>query len=173
MGDKFKGIGLKVLTLEELLQLVKAKKTEMPLGVEIKTLNQKHNEACVDKTVELLKQYGFFEKCWFYCFDAETVKYIKTKYNGRTMGYPEEQMKNWFDGAYAYYDEIGLSMAYVKSEEFEKYKKMNLPMHHYCADTAEDVALCIEKGADLITANDPKPLMEYLNRKIGEVKHIK
>jgi len=55
-------------------------------------------------------------------------------------------------------------MAYVKSEDFEKYKAMNLPMHHYCADTLEDVLLCIENGADLITANDPRPLMKYLGR---------
>ena len=163
-GDKFKGMGLEVLTLEELLTFVKSKRPNMPLGVEIKTLNKEHNEGCVDKTVELLKKFGFFENCWFYCFDAETVKYIKEKYNGRTMGYPEEQMKNWFEGAYDFYDEIGLSMVYVKSDQMDKFRAMNLPMHHYCADTLEDVLLCIENGADLITANDPRPLMKHLGR---------
>ena len=33
-----------------------------------------------------------------------------------------------------------------------------------CADTAEDVQMCIEKGADLITANDPVPLLTVLGR---------
>ena len=113
---------------------------------------------------QLLKKFGFFDNCWFYCFDAETVKYIKEKYNGRTMGYPEEQMKNWFEGAYDFYDEIGLSMVYVKSDQMDRFHSMNLPMHHYCADTLEDVLLCIENGADLITANDPRPLMKHLGR---------
>ena len=63
-----------------------------------------------------------------------------------------------------YYDEIGLSMRLVRSEIFELYPKKGLPMHMYCADTAEDVELCIQKGASLITANDPVPLMQYLNR---------
>jgi hypothetical protein len=34
----------------------------------------------------------------------------------------------------------------------------------YCADTEEDVKLCIERGADLITANDPVPLLKVLGR---------
>ena len=34
----------------------------------------------------------------------------------------------------------------------------------YCADTTEDVELCIQKGASLITANDPIPLLKYLGR---------
>ena len=34
----------------------------------------------------------------------------------------------------------------------------------YCADNEENVRMCIEKGADLITANDPVPLMQVLGR---------
>ena len=34
----------------------------------------------------------------------------------------------------------------------------------YCADNEEDVRLCIERGASLITANDPIPLMRVLGR---------
>ena len=34
----------------------------------------------------------------------------------------------------------------------------------YCADTEEDVRLCMEMGADLITANDLVPLMTVLGR---------
>ena len=42
--------------------------------------------------------------------------------------------------------------------------KKGMPIHMYCADTAEDVELCISLGADLITANDPVPLMKRLGR---------
>jgi hypothetical protein len=55
-------------------------------------------------------------------------------------------------------------MLFVRSEIFPIYEKKGLPMHMYCADTEEAVRLCIEKGADLITANDPVPLMKVLGR---------
>ncbi|MBQ8813140.1 MAG: glycerophosphodiester phosphodiesterase [Lachnospiraceae bacterium] len=150
--------GEKVPTLLELLQLVKSRKPELKLGVEIK----KYTEETVDKTVALLKEFGFFDECWFYCFNARIIKYIKTKYNGRTMGYPDFQMAEFEPDSYDYYDEIGLSMRLVTSEVFEIYRAKNLPMHMYCADTEEAVRLCIEKGASLITANDPVALMSIV-----------
>jgi hypothetical protein len=84
------------------------------------------------------------------------------------MGYPDFQMKRFdYDEGYRYYDEIGLSMSIVKSEVFPIFASKGLPMHLYCADTEEDVKLCIKKGAVLITANDPVPLLKILN---GEQK---
>ncbi|MBQ9995393.1 MAG: hypothetical protein IJP32_03395 [Clostridia bacterium] len=159
-GDKFKGQGLKIPTLEELLQLCAAKRPDMSLGVEIK----EYTEENVDLTVALLKKYGFFDRCWFYAFNARIIKYIKTKYNGRTMGYPDFQMGEWFDGAYEYYEEIGVAMTYVKSEIMSVYQAKGMPMHLFCADNEADVRLCIDKGASLITANDPVPLMKVLGR---------
>ena len=133
----------------------------MPLGVEIK----EYTEETVDIAVAMLKEYDLFDNAWFYAFDAPTIKWLKTKYNGRTMGYPDFQMGRWdaVDG-YKYYDEIGLSMKFVKSEILPIYTAKGMPIHMYCADTEEDVRLCIEKGADLITANDPVPLMKVLGR---------
>ena len=55
-------------------------------------------------------------------------------------------------------------MNIVRSEVFPIFASKGLPMHLYCADTEADVRLCIEKGADLITANDPVPLMKVLGR---------
>ena len=69
-----------------------------------------------------------------------------------------------FDG-YDAYEEIGLSMAIVKSEVFDIYPKKGMKMHLYCADTEEDVRLCIEKGASLITANDPRALLKIVKGK--------
>ena len=71
-------------------------------------------------------------------------------------------MREWFYGAYEYYDEIGLNMGLVKSEVLPFYKAKNMPIHMYCADNAEDVDICIREGASLITANDPVPLMKRL-----------
>jgi hypothetical protein len=79
------------------------------------------------------------------------------------MGYPDFQMTE-FDG-YDAYDEIGLAMNLVRSELLELYASKGLPIHMFCADTEEDVNYCIQKGASLITANDPYPLLETVKQK--------
>lgn len=152
-GNKFKG-QVEVPTLEEMLKMVKSKNPNFKLGVEIK----EYTEETVDISVALLKKYDFFDNCWFYAFNGRIIKYLKEKYNARTMGYPDFQMKEFI--SYEHYDEIGISMSIAKSEVFDIYAKKGLPIHMYCADTKEDVKFCMEKGASLITANDPRPLLE-------------
>ena len=156
--DKFIGKGITVPTLEELCELVDKKRPGMSLGVEIK----EYTEECVDISVEILKKHGLFDQAWFYAFDAQTIKYLKTKYNARTMGYPDFQMRRFEADSYSYYDEIGLAMNIVKSEVFPIFAAKNLPMHMFCADTEDDVKLCIEKGASLITANDMTALLKIV-----------
>lgn len=152
--------GEQIPTLEETLELVRSLRPEMRLGVEIKDFR----EEAVDKTMALLKQYGFFDGCWFYCFNAWIIRYIKTEYGGRTMGYPDFQMKEFQPDSYDFYDELGLELKIVRSEIFPIYRAKGLPIHMYCADTEEDVRMCIEKGASLITANDPVPLLRVLGK---------
>ena len=159
-GDKYAGMGITVPTLEELLQMCAKKCPNLILGVEIK----EYTEENVDITVALLKKYGFFDRCYFYAFNARIIKYIKTKYNGRTMGYPDFYMAEFFPGAYDYYDEIGLSIRVVKSEIFQFYADKGFKTHLFCADNTEDVELFVKRGASLITANDVVPLLKYLGR---------
>ncbi len=159
-GQAFLGKNVAVPTLEALLQLRQAKRPDLWLGVEIK----EYTEECVDQTVALLKQYDVFHMCYFYAFDANVIRYLYTRYDARTMGYPDFQMRNYQPDSYCYYKELGLALGIVKSEIFPIYEAKKLPMHMFCADTEEDVLLCIEKGADLITANDPVPLMKVLGR---------
>lgn len=154
-GDKFKG-QVEVPTLEEMLKMVKEKNPNFKLGVEIK----EYTEETVDISVALLKKYGFFDNCWFYAFNGRIIKYLKEKYNARTMGYPDFQMKEFI--SYEHYDEIGISMSIAKSEVFDIYSKKGLLMHMYCADTKEDVEFCIQSGASLITANDPRTLLDII-----------
>ena len=158
-GDEFVGKpDMGIPTLEELLIYCKEERPDVRLGVEIKEFT----EETVDLTVALLKKYGFFDDCYFYAFNGRIIKYLKTQYNGRTMGYPDFQMGE-FDG-YDHYCEIGLGNSIVKSEIADIFIAKKFPMHMYCADNEEDVRLFIEKGADLITANDPVPLLKYLKR---------
>ncbi len=162
-GERFAG-QVKVPTLAEMLALVREKKPSLALGVEIK----EYTEETVDLSVALLKEYGFFENCWFYAFNGRIISYLKRKYGARTMGYPDFLMREFT--SYDDYDEIGLEMRYVRSEILEVYQKKNLPMHFYCADTPEDVAYCVDHGASLITANDPLPLIAYLEERDLRVK---
>ncbi len=158
-GDEFKGReDVKVPTLYELLDLVKELRPDMKLGVEIK----EYTEENVDISVKALKEYGIFDRCWFYAFNGRIIRYLKEKYNARTMGYPDFQMKEFEN--YDFYDEIGLNMGLVNSELCEFYVAKGLPVHMYCADNTEDVNLCIERGADLITANDPRDLLKVLGK---------
>ena len=167
-GSKYIGKGVQVPTLRELCELVQEKRPGMSLGVEIK----EYTEETVDISVAILKEYGLFDQAYFYAFDADTIRYLRTKYNARTMGYPDFQMRNFAPDSYDYYAEIGISMNIVKSEIFDIYPKKGFPMHIFCADNEADVELCIAKGASLITANDPVPLMQKLGRKIGTVKEF-
>lgn len=159
-GDKYAESGLTIPTLEELLKLRAKKRPDLMLGVEIK----EYTEETVDITVALLKEYGVFDKCWFYAFNGRIIKYIKTCHNGRTMGYPDFLMKEYAPDTYSHYVELGLALNYVRSEIFPIYKDKGLPIHAYCADTEADVRMCIDKSASLITANDPVPLLKVLGR---------
>jgi len=157
-GEQFAG-QVKVPTLYELLELVKEKKPTLKLGVEIK----EYTEETVDITIAALEKYGFDIRtdCWFYAFNGRIIRYLKEKYNARTMGYPDIQMKEFC--GYEWYDEIGLSMMFVQSELCAFYRAKGMPMHLYCADNEADVRLCIEQGASLITANAPKDLLRIVN----------
>ena len=159
-GDKYKAMAPKIPAFEELLQCCKENFPNIRLGVEIKSFT----EETVDKTVELLKKYGYFDTCWFYAFSGKIIRYLKEKYNGRTMGYPDFLMKEFTPECYDYYCELGVSMRVAKSEIGDRFNNSPLPKHFYCADTKEDVEFFLSLGADLITANNPVPLMKILGK---------
>ena len=72
-GDQYINQGITVPTLDELLQLCTTKRPDIMLGVEIK----EYTEETVDLTVELLKKYNIFERCYFYAFNGRIIRYIK------------------------------------------------------------------------------------------------
>ncbi len=160
-GDTYRGMGLQIPTLEETIKLAESLNPAILYGVEIK----EYTEENVDLTVAMLKRFGVFDKCWFYAFNGRIIRYLKETYNARTMGYPDLQMQEFSAGDYAYYEDLGLSMTYVRSELCAFYREKGLPIHMYCADTEADVRLCLERGAALITANDPVPLLSIVRGK--------
>ena len=159
-GGKFdpRFAGERVPTLEELLIQARAMRPDIILGVEIKDMRE---ETC-DKTVALLKQYGFFDKCIFYAFNARIIKYLKTAHGGRTMGYPDFQMAEFEPDSYDYYDELGINMKIMRSEIFPFYRDKGMKLHIYCADTEQDVRDAMDHGASFITANEIEPLLKIV-----------
>lgn len=166
-GNKYLSCGLTVPTFEELCALAAKKRPDIHMGTELKISTTE----TADLAVGILKKYGLFENAYFYLWDTRIIEYIKTKYGGRTMGYPKYDMKYHGRHPYRYYDEIGLSMWHVKSIFYPLYARRKLPVHMFCADTEKDARLFLsKKECSLITANDPVPLMKVLGREIGIVK---
>jgi len=159
-GQRFADGTVKIPTLEELLQLRAKKRPDLLLDVELKQTSPEY----VDAVVGLLRQYQVLDYCCFFTYDAPVVEYTKKAHGVRTMGFPDFNMRNFGPDSYAFYDEICLSVAQAKSEIFPIYESKSLPMQMYVADNEQDAAICIEKGAALIMANDPVPLLRVLGR---------
>lgn len=81
------------------------------------------------------------------------------------MGYPDFKMKEHEPDSYKYYDRIGIGKDILTPQLCEKFSEMGFPLHLYCADNENEVIKFIECGADLITANDPIPLIKVLNER--------
>ena len=73
-GEEYIGQDVQIPTLEELLKKCAEKRPDILLGVEIK----EYTEENVDITVAMLKEYGVYDKCFFYAWNARIVKYLKT-----------------------------------------------------------------------------------------------
>lgn len=159
-GDRFADQNLKIPTFEEVLQLRARKRPDLLIGVELRQTTEDY----VDAAVAMTKQYNAFEYCCFFSFDANVTKYLATKHKAYTLGFPDFAMRNFAPDTYSYYTDIGLSMAHVRSEIFPIYEKKDMKLQMYLADTEEDARLCVEKGAYLVMANDPVPMMKALGR---------
>lgn len=159
-GDQFVGQNVHIPTLAELLELRAKKRPDLLLGVELKQTNPEY----VDTIVEVLKQYDVLEYCCFFSYDAGVVQYLAEVHHVRTMGFPDFQMRRFQPDTYSHYDEFCISVAIAKSEIFPIYAAKGKPLQMYLADTEQDAALCIEKGAHLVMANDPVPLLKVLGR---------
>ncbi len=161
-GSKFSPAfaGERVPTLRETLEVICSDPHICP-GVEIK----EYTEETVDLTIAMLKEFGCLERCFFYCFNARIIRYLKQRYGVRTMGYPERQMQEFYDGAYDDYDEVGISMSILTPELAKFFDDLGKPMHIYCCDTDEAVNTAISYSPKLITANEVAPLIRILEEK--------
>lgn len=153
--------GERVPTLFEALTLFK-ERPELYFGVEIKGDNKK----AADAAVEMLREFDVLDNCWFYAWDATIIKYLKQAHSVRTMGYPYFIMANLSSAPdyYDYCDEIGLPGDFLSKDLAAQIFADGKTMRAFCMDDEENVIYAVECGASAITANNPVPLMEYLDK---------
>lgn len=158
LGPEFEGV--KIPTLKELCTLLRDYPNVL-LNVEVKP--NIYAKKVVDKSVELLTQYGYLSRAVFTCFDAGIVAYIHDQYGLKTQGFLGQAMHN-FDsdenGTYSKMWAIALSMDLLTADRVETFKKKGLLVWCYCPDTEEQVRYALECGVELITCNNLEPAMK-------------
>ena len=164
--EKFKGT--KIPTLEEVLQLA-SKSDTLLLNVEIKDMTQE----AVDKTIAMLKSFDLEERSVIACFDAEIIRYTKSKYpHMRTQGFPGRYMKNFTEETYDCMFGMGIPIGWKDCtdesirEDVAFAKSRGILAWLFCADTEETVRRCVEYGCDNITGNNPEIALNTL-REMG------
>lgn len=160
-GEEF--AGLKVPTLEELLESVAWKK-DLLFNVEIK---EKTWET-VDSTVDTLKKYGVLERCVMTCFDASILKYIHQKYQLRCQGFPGFLMKNFEEGengTYSFLYSAGIDLKHLTQELVDSFVSKNILPWPYCVDDDESTLKTMEVGGTLVTCNNPEPALRVFKER--------
>lgn len=163
-GEKFRG--LRVPTLRETLQCVSRAGYDVNLNLEIKD----YRPAVVDKTIEMLNEFGMLDRTVIACFDAPVLRYIRDYYPGmRYQGFPPVFMgrsdAKIFDGMYGM--GIPIHGDAIKSEEdikafFEHARANGIEPWPFHGDNTEDIETCLKFKPTNITSNDPRVLINYL-----------
>ncbi|MCM3785444.1 glycerophosphodiester phosphodiesterase [Neobacillus mesonae] len=151
--------GLKIPTFRELCQLL-AGYPDMLLNVEVKSSADAKDT--VDAAVELLHEYGLYERCVFTCFDANIIAYLYDRYRAKTQGFKAQVMRNFVpgeDGTYSKMWAVALEMSILNREDVQKFNDLGLQVWSYCPDTEESVLYSVGCGTKVMTCNDPLPAL--------------
>lgn len=174
-GEQFKG--LKVPTLEELMELIKDHPT-ITLDIELKVYPTEGNEQYAykvcDMTLEMIENYGFSERIVINSFHSGLHEYIQNKYGNKYkhhVYFPIERNKEYTIDPYSYAycccmfkEQDGEPMASVKA--FEEMEKRSVqPWAGASVKDENTVDIAIERGAQLITCNNPDEILKILRTK--------
>ena len=175
MGEKF--AHCYVPTLRELMELVKDHPT-ITLDIELKIGPVEGKEAiaydCCDRTFQMLEEYGFTDRCVINSFSGKLHDYIQEKYGNRYkhhVYYPVRHMGEHTHDPYSYgycacmFSTVpGYPMA--TREEFEQMRAKGVRTWAGAGvKNEEGVDMAIDRGAELITCNNPDEILEILRRK--------
>ena len=170
-------------TLEEFLKLC-AKHDNMLIDFELKEYPTPGNEEfayeCADRTIQMLEQYGFGERCVLNSFNGKLLEYIDEKYNHRYRlhgYYPYPVLADSSRDPREYLYCLCLILKKEMPDGSLKPLNCTVPPRAYfetvrasgiepwvCAGlhTAKEIVRCAELGATLITADYPAEALEAL-----------
>ena len=172
--------------LEELLEMVSAHPT-MLMNLELKEYPHVEGEEMAydtaDKVVDMVEKYGLGERIIFNCFSGKLLSYMRKKYGrryplhgyypyfymGSDMGDPE----TYLDVACVFHAELvggqvrGLGGEIAPQAWFDYLLKRNIePWIGAGVKTYDDLKLGFERGARLVTSDDPGETLAML-REMG------
>ena len=170
-------------TLEEFLKLC-ARHDNMLIDFELKEYPVEGNEAtayeCADRTIQMLEEYGFGERCVLNSFNGRLLEYIDEKYDHRYRlhgYYPYPVLADSSRDPREYLYCLCLILKKVLPDGRMKALNCTVPPRAYfetvradgvepwvCAGlhTAREIVRCAELGASLITADYPAEALEAL-----------
>lgn len=149
--------------------LTKAKSLKAKLILEIKAHKEKERTmACVDKTLELIKELGLEGRVTYISFSYQACLALKQKAPAGTESYylggniePGRIKRDGLDGI----DYNGKILRETHPEWIEQCHNLGLKVNVWTIDDPEQLQYFIEHNVDFITTNEPVVLQKLLKKK--------
>ena len=160
-GVRFNGAfpDCKIPTLEQFFAWASLSSTLL-LNVEIKYMTHE----CVDKTVDMLRHFGLFDRAVLASFDASIIRYAHKQHHILTQRFPESYMINFDGNTYDAMYGVGVELRDLTPEFCEKMRSYGVDPWGYCTDTDEQVYQAIRAGVTMVTGNNPEPALRILRQ---------
>lgn len=173
-SEEFKGE--KVPTLREFFELIKDHQT-LTINVELKDYPKENTEewayGVCDKTLAMIDEYGYTDRCVINTFSGKLQEYIYRKYGKKYKLHVYYPQKCNFDlecdnYAFAYcVCMFGEDSFIATKKEFDdmksKYDIQTWAGAGVCDERTVDIA--IDRGSELITCNNPDLILKLLREK--------
>ncbi len=173
------GNGERIPTFTEFMELVKDHPT-LTLDIELKEYPVNGNDevaySVCDRVLSMIDKYGFTDRVVINTFSGKLHEYIQDKHGSkyrRHVYYPVTHLGKltrdpYRDGAYCccMFSSMYSPLNLAEKDEFDKMRALGVePWAGARIKTAEHVELAIERGATLITCNDPDVILDALRAK--------
>ncbi len=177
-GAEFKG--MRVPTLREFCEFVAAKDNTMQFNFEFKDYIGCGKERALqsaDKAITIIDEYGLWERSFANSFDGALLKYIEEKYDGRFRlhgFYPyliigDVRPKQLYCACLCRFrmpdGKLNFEGTVNPTADFDAVMADGVrPWVGASITSIEDMVLAVERGAELITSNEPEFMMSELKQ---------
>lgn len=177
-GEEFRGTG--VPTLREFCEYVAAKDDIMQFNFEFKDyfrFGEERAKASADKIISIIDDYGLWERGFVNSFDGQILKYVEERYDGRFRlhgFYPysilgDVRPKKLYCACLWKYNNPDATPAFDgivnPKEDFDHLLSEGVrPWVGASVRTIDDMRLAADRGAELITSNQPEYMIRELER---------